>query len=330
MEGVKCILFDIEGTVCSIAFVKDTLFPYAIKALPQVLATKWEDTEFATYRDAFPEEHRKSPGALQAHVEDLTKQDVKIAYLKNLQGYLWETGYKTGAYGTELFPDVVTQLRQWRDSGFELAIYSSGSIFAQKLLFGHVQVASETAASSSAKKRGRSVEDAEDQANKEHAEPPTKKQAKSDDDEAVEQPQANDRDVKADDSVVSNGEATAADAGKVSDEQAADKSGSDSDSQQPAGTEDLTHLFEPNWFDTTNAGLKTESTSYSKIAEALKWKPEEVLFLSDNVKEVDAAIQAGMKSIVVDRPGNAPLADADKERLEVVTSLADIHVSKPR
>ncbi|EME86832.1 uncharacterized protein MYCFIDRAFT_29854, partial [Pseudocercospora fijiensis CIRAD86] len=222
-----------EGTVCSIAFVKDTLFPYAIKALPQVLATKWEEPEFAQYRDAFPEEHRQSPGALQAHVEDLTKRDVKIAYLKNLQGYLWETGYKTGAYGTELFPDVVPQLRQWRDSGFELAIYSSGSIFAQKLLFGHVQVASGTAASSS-----------------------------------------------------------------------------------------------PHWFDTTNAGLKTESTSYSKIAEALKRKPEEVLFLSDNVKEVDAAIEAGMKSIVVDRPGNAPLADADKERLQIVTSLADVHVSK--
>lgn len=52
--------------------------------------------------------------------------------------------------------------------------------------------------------------------------------------------------------------------------------------------------------------------------------PEEVLFLSDNVKEVDAALGAGMKSILVDRPGNAEVSSEDRERLMVVHSLADI------
>lgn len=72
-------------------------------------------------------------------MEDLTKRDVKIAYHKNLQGYLWENGYKTGAYSTPLFSDVAPQLRQWKQEGKQIAIYSSGSVFAQKLLMQHVQ-----------------------------------------------------------------------------------------------------------------------------------------------------------------------------------------------
>ena len=55
--------------------------------------------------------------------------------------------------------------------------------------------------------------------------------------------------------------------------------------------------------------------------------PESVLFLSDNVKEVEAAIAAGMKSLVVDRPGNAPLSSEDKGRFEIVDSLAKISLA---
>lgn len=72
-------------------------------------------------------------------MEDLTRRDVKIAYLKNLQGYLWKDGYSTGAYTTPLFPEVAPQLQRWKEQGAKLAIYSSGSVFAQKLLFQHVK-----------------------------------------------------------------------------------------------------------------------------------------------------------------------------------------------
>lgn len=61
-------------------------FPYALKALPKVLADKWDDPEFQQYKDAFPESARSSPEELEAHVKDLTDKDVKIASLKNLQG----------------------------------------------------------------------------------------------------------------------------------------------------------------------------------------------------------------------------------------------------
>ena len=48
------------------------------------------------------------------------------------------------------------------------------------------------------------------------------------------------------------------------------------------------------------------------------------MFLSDNVKEVDAAVEAGMQSLLVDRPGNAPVTEDDRIRLSIVESLDDI------
>ncbi|KAM0714072.1 hypothetical protein Q7P37_011036 [Cladosporium fusiforme] len=235
MEGIKCVLLDIEGTICPISFVKETLFPYALAALPHVLATQWDSPKFLPYRDAFPAEHRTSPAALEAHARDLTARDVKAAYHKNLQGYLWEDGYASGAYATDLFGDVVPALKAWRADGRRVAIYSSGSVFAQKLLMRHVKG--------------------------EH------------------------------------------------------------------GTEDLEALVDGGWYDTVNAGFKAERGSYEKIAGELKLSPGSVLFLSDNVKEVDAAVAAGMKSLVVDRPGNAPLSAEDRSRLEVVDTFEKIALS---
>lgn len=52
------------------------------------------------------------------------------------------------------------------------------------------------------------------------------------------------------------------------------------------------------------------------------------MFLSDNVSEVDAATSAGMLSMAVDRPGNAPLSDEDKERLAIVKSLEEIEIDE--
>lgn len=62
---------------------------------------------------------------------------------------------------------------------------------------------------------------------------------------------------------------------------------------------------------------------------SFKLSPAHILFLSDNVKEVDAAVAAGMQSIMVDRPGNAPLSDADTNRLQVVNSLEQVDLTQP-
>jgi enolase-phosphatase E1 len=72
---------------------------------------------------------------LLAHIQDLVARDVKIAYLKNLQGWLWIRGYESGAIRCPLFPDVYPAFKRWKEAGIDIQIYSSGSVPAQKLLF---------------------------------------------------------------------------------------------------------------------------------------------------------------------------------------------------
>ncbi|KAI1769546.1 enolase-phosphatase E1 [Hypoxylon sp. FL1150] len=91
-----------------------------------------------------------------------------------------------------------------------------------------------------------------------------------------------------------------------------------------APTSDLTPQI-ADWFDTVNAGLKTDESSYKTIASKHpEFAPGEWLFLSDNVKEVDAAIEAGMRSVVAQRPGNAPLAPDVPKRLRVIETFESL------
>ncbi|KAK6464271.1 Utr4 protein [Scheffersomyces coipomensis] len=80
------------------------------------------------------------------------------------------------------------------------------------------------------------------------------------------------------------------------------------------------------YFDITTAGYKTESSSYEKILQEINKvnDPQSVLFLSDNVKEVSAAIKAGMQSYIVERPGNAPLTEDDRKTYTVIKSLDEL------
>lgn len=67
---------------------------------------------------------------------------------------------------------------------------------------------------------------------------------------------------------------------------------------------DLTRFID-NYFD-TNVGKKGEADSYRRISSALKIAPQEIVFISDVVNELDAATEAGMKTLLSLRPGNAP------------------------
>jgi enolase-phosphatase E1 len=157
-------------------------------------------------------------------------RDLKIPYLKSLQGYLWETGYHTGQLKAPLFPDVGPKFAEWTAAGLRIIIYSSGSVAAQKLLFAHTNA-------------------------------------------------------------------------------------------EPA---DLMAMI-ADYFDTANAGPKTEASSYEKIAsQHADHPPKEWLFLSDNVKEVEAAKLAGMQSFIVERPGNADLSDDARKLHTVIKSFEEL------
>jgi len=194
----RAVLTDIEGTTSSIAFVTDTLFPYA-KANLRDFVTRNPEVS-APWLDAVRTEEPGDP------VDTLLRwidEDRKATPLKTLQGLIWAEGYADGTLKGHVYRDAADALKRWHDAGIALHIYSSGSVAAQKLIFGH------------------------------------------------------------------------------------------------SNEGDLTPLFS-GYFDTTS-GPKKEAESYRTIARAIGEAPGDILFLSDNIQEIDAAREAGMQAIHIDR-----------------------------
>jgi enolase-phosphatase E1 len=73
---------------------------------------------------------------------------------------------------------------------------------------------------------------------------------------------------------------------------------------------DLT-TFISDYFD-TNIGAKGEAESYRRIAEKMNLSPQEIIFISDVVNELDAARSGGMEARLSIRPGNQPQVDPDR------------------
>jgi len=125
------VITDIEGTTTPIAFVRDILFPYARRALPAYVATHQDDPDVREAARLAPD------GDALAALLGWMDADAKVPPLKSLQGTLWREGYLAGEIEGVLYPDVAPALRRWHAAGTRLCVYSSGSVEAQKLLFGH-------------------------------------------------------------------------------------------------------------------------------------------------------------------------------------------------
>jgi enolase-phosphatase E1 len=67
-------------------------------------------------------------------------RDRKSTALKSLQGGIWKGGYRSGALKSHVYPDVRPALERWRAQRRSVAIFSSGSVLAQRLLFENTQV----------------------------------------------------------------------------------------------------------------------------------------------------------------------------------------------
>ncbi len=136
---IKAIVTDIEGTTSSLSFVKDVLFPYARAKLPYyVRQHQDEPTIKQLLADTCNEANisLNTENAIEQLIEWID-QDKKITPLKALQGLIWETGYKQGDFTGHLYQDAIDNLNTWKAKGIALYVYSSGSVLAQKLLFGH-------------------------------------------------------------------------------------------------------------------------------------------------------------------------------------------------
>ncbi|HKN78552.1 MAG TPA: acireductone synthase [Lysobacter sp.] len=212
------ILTDIEGTTSSISFVRDVLFPYARRALPAFVRERGNDPDVRPWLDQVAIENGGvcSDDMIVETLQGWIDEDRKHTALKALQGMVWEAGYRNADFTAPLYPDASASLRSWRAAGHPMAVYSSGSVPAQKLLFAHTDVG------------------------------------------------------------------------------------------------DLTSVFS-GWFD-TSVGHKREAQSYRRIAESLGRAPGDIVFLSDVVEELDAAREAGLRTILVDRREDYPVPRAGEAR----------------
>lgn len=218
---IRALLLDIEGTTTPIDFVLKTLFPYAAAHVEEFLRANSGDSETKQiiadlrctwsaaassgaplWMESTPEEKLASAAA---YVRWLISRDSKITPLKTLQGKIWEQGFRSGKLKGELYPDVASAFKRWHQQGRRIAIFSSGSVLAQQLLFAHSA------------------------------------------------------------------------AGDLSSRIAA-------------------------YFD-TNTGPKREPASYRNIASALQLPPDQILFVSDVLSELDAAHAARMNTAQSLRPG---------------------------
>jgi enolase-phosphatase E1 len=136
---IKAILTDIEGTTSSLSFVKDVLFPYARAHLAEFVHRHARDPEVRKQLAAVGEAAGRtlSDNEAIAQLVQWIDEDRKITPLKALQGMIWETGYRNGDYQGHLYDDAVHHLRAWKQRGLRLYVFSSGSVWAQKLLFAH-------------------------------------------------------------------------------------------------------------------------------------------------------------------------------------------------
>jgi enolase-phosphatase E1 len=137
---VRAIVTDVEGTTSAIAFVKDVLFPYADAHLDAYVAAHSAEPAVA---EALRETARLAgePAASESRIVSLLHtwmaEDRKATPLKMLQGLLWANGYTRGQLQGHVYADVVPVLRAWHAAGIRLYVYSSGSVVAQRVLFGH-------------------------------------------------------------------------------------------------------------------------------------------------------------------------------------------------
>ena len=136
---IRAIVTDIEGTTSSLSFVKDVLFPYARQRIGTFVREQAAQPAVRVQLDAVSEAvgHTLTDDAAVAQLVRWIDEDQKITPLKALQGMIWEAGYRNGDFQGHVYDDAVRRLREWKAQGLALYVFSSGSVQAQKLLFGY-------------------------------------------------------------------------------------------------------------------------------------------------------------------------------------------------
>lgn len=139
---ISVILTDIEGTTSSIGFVHEVLFPYAAKNIDRFVRENQVDQEVADQLAVVAEVAQlpvDDVGALIAQLKQWIAEDKKVTPLKVIQGLLWREGYESGVFQGHIYDDAFDGLTAWKEQNIDLYVYSSGSVAAQRLLFGYTR-----------------------------------------------------------------------------------------------------------------------------------------------------------------------------------------------
>lgn len=155
-EQHKYVLLDIEGTTTPITFVHDVLFPFAKNNVESFLKDTWASAttqaNIAALREQAQQDavdgvlspsilaedagdHEQVVRSIVEYIHWNIKADRKIGALKQLQGHIWDLGYKSGELKAQVYEDVPGFLQRMEEKRVRVGIYSSGSRQAQKSLF---------------------------------------------------------------------------------------------------------------------------------------------------------------------------------------------------
>jgi enolase-phosphatase E1 len=136
------IVTDIEGTTSDIDFVQKVMFPYSRAALPDYVRAHVLEPEVAPWVSMVASEVHTTPDNLPTVIAALLSwidADRKHTALKALQGQVWAQAFAEGRFQAHVYPDALAALQRWHAAGVPLYVYSSGSLQAQKLYFGHTE-----------------------------------------------------------------------------------------------------------------------------------------------------------------------------------------------
>ena len=149
LKSPKLFLLDVEGTIAPMSLVYEQLFPYARAHFERYLQDHAGEPGIVNDLTALAEENKNEadPSAPKftnpeywdeaiPYLNWLMDQDRKSIALKSLQGRIWKGGFERDELKGTLFEDVPPALERW-SSAAHVAIYSSGSVAAQLLLFRH-------------------------------------------------------------------------------------------------------------------------------------------------------------------------------------------------
>lgn len=137
---IRAIVTDIEGTTTPIAFVHEVLFPYARSRIVDFCNAHRDDPEIVACLDgarALAEAPDLDHNATMQLLVKWIDEDRKAGPLKQLQGLIWQAGYEEGVLKGQVYEDAAALLLCWQSQGMRLYVYSSGSVAAQKLIFGY-------------------------------------------------------------------------------------------------------------------------------------------------------------------------------------------------